>query len=288
MAPLRILSFGAGVQSSYVARASLIGELPPFDHVIFADTGDEPAAVYENVEWWRDRFSTAVVQFHKVGNTRPGGTGSIAADTRASLAGESAAGIPIPVFIRRSDGGKGITRRQCTGDYKVAPILRRIRELVGVAGRRHKHISDELATQTLGISWDEATRMRDAPYPWLRHEYPLVDREITRAECWDAIHRDADYPTPPRSACYHCPFRSDASWRQLRDSDPDAFQAAVDLDADLRRDDWPNPLAVTTGRRDLPYLHRSLTPLGEIDFDNSEDKGQGTLFDQECEGMCGI
>ncbi len=32
--PIRVLSFGAGVQSSYVARASLLGELPPFDHVV--------------------------------------------------------------------------------------------------------------------------------------------------------------------------------------------------------------------------------------------------------------
>ena len=44
-APVRILSFGAGVQSSYVARASLLGEIEPFDHVVFADTGDEPADV---------------------------------------------------------------------------------------------------------------------------------------------------------------------------------------------------------------------------------------------------
>jgi hypothetical protein len=36
------------------------------------------------------------------------------------------------------------------------------------------------------------------------------------------------------------------------------------------------------------YLHRSLKPLAEIDFSSAEDKGQGTLFGDECEGMCGV
>ena len=45
---LSALSLGAGVQSTTVLLLALDGTLPPFDAVVFADTGDEPAAVYEH------------------------------------------------------------------------------------------------------------------------------------------------------------------------------------------------------------------------------------------------
>ena len=36
------------------------------------------------------------------------------------------------------------------------------------------------------------------------------------------------------------------------------------------------------------FLHNSCKPLGEVDFDNDEDKGQLTWdFSAECEGLCG-
>ncbi len=35
----------------------------------------------------------------------------------------------------------------------------------------------------------------------------------------------------------------------------------------------------------VPYLHNSLKPLDEIDFNSNR---QVDLFNNECEGMCGI
>jgi hypothetical protein len=43
---LRVLSLGAGVQSSTVLFKMLEGEIPMADVSIFADTGNEPKAVY--------------------------------------------------------------------------------------------------------------------------------------------------------------------------------------------------------------------------------------------------
>ena len=47
-----------------------------------------------------------------------------------------------------------------------------------------------------------------------------------------------------------------------------------------------------TNMSSTPYLHRSCRPLGEIDFSTEEERGQGTLwqdnFTAECEGMCGV
>ena len=38
--------------------------------------------------------------------------------------------------------------------------------------------------------------------------------------------------------------------------------------------------------RGTPFLHHSLTPLSKIDF--STDSVQMELFENECEGMCGV
>lgn len=51
-APLKVLSLGAGVQSTTVLLMSCLGELPKLDCAIFADTGWEPRAVYEHLAAW--------------------------------------------------------------------------------------------------------------------------------------------------------------------------------------------------------------------------------------------
>ena len=186
-----------------------------------------------------------------------------------------------PFFVRNPDGTQGIMRRKCTADHKVAPINQKIRELVGLQGKRHMHLTDILVLQTFGISWDEVQRMRSPVYPWIEHDYPLVDTRTTRATIIATMKDDDRFPTPVRSACFHCPYHGDDEWRYLRDNEPEAFEAAIRFDQLIRS----KPIPKLNG---TPFLHRSLQPLEEIDFDNAEDKGQGTLFDAECEGMCGL
>jgi hypothetical protein len=48
---LRVLSLGAGVQSSTLLLLSCRGELPMLDAAIFADTQYEPPAVYDHLTW---------------------------------------------------------------------------------------------------------------------------------------------------------------------------------------------------------------------------------------------
>ena len=57
---LRILSLGAGVQSSVVLLMSERGELPKLDHAIFADTGDEPKSVYEYLQYLKSICKTPI------------------------------------------------------------------------------------------------------------------------------------------------------------------------------------------------------------------------------------
>lgn len=63
---INILNLGGGVQSSTVLYMSCVGELPPIDHAIFADTGWEPTAVYEHVGWLREFAEGHGVHVHVV------------------------------------------------------------------------------------------------------------------------------------------------------------------------------------------------------------------------------
>jgi hypothetical protein len=57
MEGLRILNLGAGVQSTTVFLMAHEGLIPPIDHAIFADTQEEPEAVYQHLDWLK-RIST--------------------------------------------------------------------------------------------------------------------------------------------------------------------------------------------------------------------------------------
>jgi hypothetical protein len=88
------------------------------------------------------------------------------------------------------------------------------------------------ATVGVGISLDEADRMRDSRIPWVRNAYPLVDLGLTRSDC-ERIIREAGLPPAPRSACWFCPFQRPARWLEMRQAHPDLFARAVELEASL-------------------------------------------------------
>jgi len=61
--------------------------------------------------------------------------------------------------------------------------------------------------------------------------------------------------------------------------DPKAWAEAVEVDKKIRNG--------ISGTKDELYLHRSLVPLDEVDFD--PNKNQQNLFDDVCdEAMCGV
>ena len=59
---LRILSLGAGVQSTALALMIEKGEVPMVDAAIFADVKGEPKAVYEHLSWLKTKLSYPVYQ----------------------------------------------------------------------------------------------------------------------------------------------------------------------------------------------------------------------------------
>jgi hypothetical protein len=280
---LNILSLGAGVQSSTMALMAAHGEITPMpDACIFSDTGAEPDSVYRYLDWLETVLPFPV---HRVSygdltedSLRPR---KRVKDSEHGAAGESYMRRLIPVFGIMPNGEKtAAIGRKCTAEYKVKPIVKKVKELAGIT-RGQKEVT---VTQWIGISYDEIQRMRDSDVPAIKHRWPLVEMEIHRHQCKEWM-LEKGYPEPPRSACYYCPFHSNDEWRNLRDKDPVHFEKAVSFEKELRQSFKDNDPAM---KMEI-YLHNSCEPLGEIDFDSDEDKGQLTWdFQSECSGMCGV
>tara|TARA_R100001530_G_scaffold96628_3_gene67129 strand:+ start:371 stop:682 length:312 start_codon:yes stop_codon:yes gene_type:complete len=60
---------------------------------------------------------------------------------------------------------------------------------------------------------------------------------------------------------------------------PQEFKDAVDFDNQIRNCGVPGMARFINARR---------VPLEDIDFQNLEDKGQLNMFENECEGLCGV
>ena len=275
MTTLRVLSLGAGVQSTTVALMAAHGEIEPIDFAIFADTGCEPAPVYAHLQWL---MSGNVLPFpiHIVS------AGSIVEEMLQSAEGASQSWGRPPVFVRSKHsvrtGRGGKVTRQCTGDYKIDPIRAKIREMLGVRKGR-KVPKDVLVEQVIGISWDEQRRAKPSFHTWIENDYPLIDKRMTRGDCLEWMKRRG-YPLPPRSACTICPMRKNAEWRWLKDNDPAGWKQAVEVDRAIRN-------GMRGIKAEAVYLHRSLKPLDQVDLTNNDDR-MGNLFMAECQGMCGV
>ena len=267
---LNILSLGAGVQSSTVFLMSCRGLLPKLDCAIFADTQWEPKAVYEWLEVLQGEGDKAGIPIHRVSH------GSLRDDMLKSTqpkTEESGRWASIPLFT--DDGATfGQIRRQCTKEYKIGPIEKKVRELWGDEKRTAGCVS-----QWMGISGDEMRQCRTSRNYWIMFYYPLIfafDRPWHRLDCMNwLIHQG--FPDVPRSACIGCPYHSDDEWRSIKNN-PEEWADAVEFDAAIR---------IGEGMRAERFLHRSCKPLPMIDFSTPEERGQQNWLN-ECEGMCGV
>jgi len=275
-AKLRVLSLGAGVQSTTLALMAAHGEIGPMpDHAIFADTGAEPAAVYEQVKWLS---SGNVLPFpvHVISGGRGSVGGGLQTELEAACAGaEHAHGRP-PFFVR-SPKGLGQIARQCTQEYKIDPIRREHRRLLGFKPRQR--IPDAQVEVWIGISTDEIVRAGASFENWTVNRYPLLEKGMSRHDCEAWLTRNG-YPVPIKSACTFCPYRTDFEWRWMRDNDPASWAIAVEIDRRIRDMHKHGKI-----RGEL-FIHRSGKPLSEVDLSTAEERGQGLLM--VCEAGCGL
>lgn len=219
-----ILSLGAGIQSTTLALLLELGLLPgvPKPHyAIFANTFSEPKHVYQTIEWLRTRISYPIETCHFADlgkNTWKAILGQPVPERGHTNAGY----IDLPVF---SDSG--LSRRQCTTQYKILPIKRKIREL---AQAKPPQLT---AVQYLGFSTNESRRAKPNRDKWLTNRFPLIEHGWSRTDCQNWL--DANFENHPvsRSSCYYCPFRSKADWADLAERYPALYQDALAMDRAL-------------------------------------------------------
>lgn len=274
---LEVISLGAGVQSTTLALMAAKGELPRPDVALFADTGWEPRAVYDHLARLEAALPYPVLRVSE-GNLR---------DDLLNPGRQFAA---IPYFTQRDpgpcglcaasgrvdgerctrcngtghDNGRGVGRRQCTGEYKLTPIRRALRVLLGASAPDYRRVpTGRAATQWVGFSTDEvgrANRRKDSHgVQYLDTRYPLLEADIdmSRADCERWLRRHGWEAR--KSACIGCPFHGNRQWRELRDHDPAGWADAIEVDRAIRR--GGSGSAEDAALNGEAYLHRSFLPL---------------------------
>lgn len=270
-AAIRVLSLGAGVQSTTLALMAAHGDIEPPDVAIFADTHWEPAQVYQHLQWL---MSPNVLPFpvHIVT------AGDIREGIRTRRSARSGRFAAVPWHLVNPDGSLGMGKRQCSAEYKLEPIAKEVRRLLG---KPHPfRIAPGSAEMLIGISLDEIQRVKPARRKYMINRYPLIDLAMRRWDCLRWLERH-DYPTPPKSACIGCPYTSNARWRDRRANQPEEWLEAVEMDRQLREGD-------ARAMKGVEFMHRSCMPLDDVDLEADLDDRQFDLFNNECEGMCGV
>ena len=85
------------------------------------------------------------------------------------------------------------------------------------------------------------------------------------------------YPKPPRSACTFCPFHNNEEWREIK-KNKEEWKEVVEFDRLIR---------TGTKTDDEVFLHKDCLPIDQVNLEDKKDD-QIDLFNNECEGMCGI
>lgn len=267
---VHVLSYGGGTQSTALLLMALKGEINGVipDYIIFSDTGWEPKSIYD----WIDKVNNYIkktfereIIFTNGGNIREDLLNAVKHGKRVAS---------LPFYTLNDDGERGMLMRQCTMEYKIQPIKRKIKELLGY--KKNERVK-EIVHMWKGISTDEIQRVKPMKEKWLVAEHPLVDIvNMDRSACVAYVEREG-LGTPAKSSCIGCPFHNDTVWLEMKKHDPKSWNDAVYIDKMIR---------TMPKLKSQCFLHKSCKPLDEVDF--GEDQLEFDLFTNECEGFCGI
>ena len=275
----RVINLGGGVQSSTMLmmanRGLLAGGSQP-DFAVFADTGNEPSSVYRMVDWLKNNSSIPVrIVRHKTSIT----------ESLTSRDDKSAYAFNIPWHtVSNSDGSKGMSKRTCTNRWKIQPIEKEIRWMLGL--KRITKQSGIKVEQWIGISTDEIERVSVSRTYWSTLRHPLIEANMSRSDChtWWAENIGDSAPPLARSACVVCPYHTAEEWIVLAETEPELFAEACEIENTFNR------LQNEDGYDDVQrYLHRNRVPLAQaVEQDLEKQNTETPLFARagECTGNC--
>ncbi len=263
---MKIISLGLGMQSTAMYLMSSLGDIDRANYAIFADPGAEYDQTYkllDDLKNWSKKnngIEIIVCDEKNLYNDLIGGHNSH---------GGRFAGIPA---FSSYKGGIGMVRRQCTSEYKIKPVMKKIRELHGLK----KYQRNKPSEVWLGISLDEIQRMKTSLIYNVEYVYPLIDKKLTRKDCQKYL-MEMGFNDVIKSACVFCPYHGDRDWKRLKETNPKGWQQAVKVDNSIR-----NSL-IDRGKEGELFLHKLLKPLNEVYLQEDQEE----LFMCE-EGYCGI
>lgn len=244
-----VWSCGGGTQSGAIAALIGQGKLPRPDVAFMTDTGRERSGTWPFVDGFiRPNLARAGVELTIVNASEFARLDVYWNDT-----------VLLPGFTTLS-GQVGKLSPFCSGKWKR-----------DVGERFLRSIGVERCRNWIGISRDEAGRIRAQHRGWLELWYPLIfEIPMRRDECVELIRSMGWLGEIPHSACWMCPNATDAEWLDMKRNWPDDFTRACQLEAETRVRD-PHF-----------YLHQSCVLLIDVDFD-----AQRTMFaDRGCTTGC--
>lgn len=282
---MRVLSLGAGEQSSAIFLLAATGEIPALDCAIFADTGEEPSWVYDQVKELAAFPGGCDLKVRWL----VGGNGEQVRLGDNCLVGQDGRFAAIPAFLKhgnlfeRGKPAQGKGKRQCTKEFKTSIVEKCIRyELLGLEPRQAYR--GPRMTHVFGLDFDEGDRIfkvkgRLADTSHSVGEFPLWDMQWRRSDCRAYIKEVLGHEFKP-SACTFCPLVNNAFRRLVREHDSEGWKRACYIDAEIRK-------ATSRSQQGLnaeQYIHRKMIPLTDVDIDEPDCL---MSFAQDCEGFCG-
>lgn len=246
---VQVWSCGGGTQSGAIAALIRAGKLPRPDYAFMTDTGRERSSTWPFV----DAFIRPALASVGLELTIVKAADFAKLDLFSGI-------IPLLPGYTTQGGQIGKLSPFCSGKWKR-----------DVAERWMRSIGIETCRNWIGISRDEARRIRARHRPWLELWYPLIfEVPMSRAQCVELIRAEGWTGHIPHSACYMCPNLSDSEWIDMQRNWPADFEKACELEREARLKD-PHF-----------YLHPACIPLAQVDF-----TAQTTMFaERGCTGGC--
>jgi hypothetical protein len=245
--PHYFFSWGKGLQSTCLGVMAVQGLVKKPEAIITAETGWEHPHTYITQEYYKKYFEDNGIPVYIVQSS------SIKEDRNKRKQGH------LPLWT--GDTG-GPLHRECTYYYKIKPVRNKLRELCGLRLDNKGRTLKNTVFLSLGISFDEAERMKDSDRTWIKNEYPLVDMKFSREDCANYLS-NLGLPVPLKSSCMICPYKDTKSWEFTKLNYPKDFKEACEFDEEIRE----APQAMKDkGYTFKLFLYKKCIPISEADF----------------------
>ena len=228
---MKILSFGAGMQSTALALMSCENAfaktdgkelpyplVPIYDIVIFCDLGLEPVWVRKQADFVRRACETAGIRYKEL-------DAPLYQDLMRDFGKKRV--VSIPWWTIDEKGHKSKFPRNCTLEMH------------------------------LGFSFEEKKRCKESPNPMFVNKFPLVDMMLERKDNYAYI-KDVWGLDTKASACCFCPFHRNYFFEHLKHNEPSTYGKLLAVDT-LLEENSPKPpteskLYISRSRKRLPEL----------------------------------